>query len=101
MSIDEKISRIIKNTLEVVTIDELKNLLSSSSKVKGYIGFEPSGLVHIGWLIWMFKVKDLIDSGIEFYVLEATWHAYINDKLGGDLELIRKAARYTRGVMDA
>lgn len=101
MSVDEKLAKITRNTLEVVTRDELKELIGSSSKVKGYIGFEPSGLVHIGWLIWMFKVKDLVDVGVEFYVLEATWHAFINDKLGGNIDLIRKAARYTRGVMDA
>ncbi len=97
----DKLSIVLRNTVEVVTRDELAALLSREERVKGYLGFEPSGLVHIGWLVWMYKVKDLVDVGVEFYVLEATWHAYINDKLGGDMELIRKAARYTRKVLEA
>lgn len=100
MDIEEKISVISRNVEEIVTIEDLRKLLETTARPRGYIGFEPSGLVHIGWLVWMNKVRDLIDIGTEFYVLEATWHAYINDKLGGDLELIRKAARFTRKVME-
>jgi len=101
MDIDEKLEKVVRNTVEVITREELEGLLASNSKPRGYIGFEPSGLVHVGWLVWMYKVKDLVEAGVDFYVLEATWHAYINDKLGGDLELIRKAARYTRRVLEA
>ncbi|WP_440060134.1 tyrosine--tRNA ligase [Thermogladius sp. 4427co] len=91
----------IRNTLEVVTTEELASKLSSGEKVSGYLGFEPSGLVHIGWLVWMFKVRDLTSIGVDFIILEATWHAYINDKLGGDLDLIRKSARFVRYVLKA
>jgi len=101
LDLEERLEKITRNTVEVVTIDDLRVLLETNSKIRGYIGFEPSGLIHIGWLIWMSKVKDLIDAGVEFTVLEATWHAYINDKLGGNLDLIRKAARYTRKVMES
>jgi tyrosyl-tRNA synthetase len=101
MSSEERLKIATRNTVEVVTLEELKKLLEESTKIKGYIGFEPSGLVHIGWLVWMYKVKDLVDIGVDFYILEATWHAFINDKLGGDMELIRKAAKYTRGVLEA
>jgi len=100
VDVEEKVSRIVRNTEEVVTVEDLKHVFETTNKPKGYIGFEPSGLVHIGWLVWMNKIKDLLDVGIEFYVLEATWHAYINDKLGGNLDLIRKAARFTRKVME-
>ncbi|OYT40694.1 MAG: tyrosine--tRNA ligase [Desulfurococcales archaeon ex4484_58] len=100
MDIEEKISRVIHNTVEIVTVDDLRRVLETNEHPRGYIGYEPSGLVHVGWLIWMNKIRDLIDIGAEFYILEATWHAYINDKLGGDMELIRKAARFTRKVME-
>ncbi|MEM4101507.1 MAG: tyrosine--tRNA ligase, partial [Desulfurococcaceae archaeon] len=99
--VQEKLKVATRNTVEVVTVEELSNLLLEGEKPRGYIGFEPSGLVHVGWLVWMLKVKDLVELGVDFYILEATWHAYINDKLGGDLELIRKAARYTRRVLEA
>jgi len=69
--------------------------------LKGYIGYEPSGIIHIGWLIWMRKVKDLVEAGIDFTVLEATWHAMINDKLGGNLDLIRKSSELIKAVFEA
>lgn len=96
-----KLELISRNTVEIVTLDELREALSSGRRLKGYIGYEPSGLVHVGWLVWMFKVADLVEAGVDFVVLEATWHAYINDKLGGDMELIRDAAWLVREFMGA
>jgi tyrosyl-tRNA synthetase len=40
------------------------------------------------------KLRDLVDAGFDVTVLLADWHAYINDKLGGNLEKIRACARY-------
>uniref|UniRef100_A0A7J3Y068 Tyrosine--tRNA ligase n=1 Tax=Thermogladius calderae TaxID=1200300 RepID=A0A7J3Y068_9CREN len=96
-----KLDLALRNTVEVILPEELEARLSSGGRVTGYLGFEPSGLVHIGWLVWMFKVRDLTSVGVDFTILEATWHAFINDKLGGDLELIRKAARLVRHVLRA
>ncbi|WP_338599590.1 tyrosine--tRNA ligase [Sulfolobus tengchongensis] len=99
MSIDEKLHLITRNTAEIITVDELKKKIENNNKLKGYIGFEPSGLFHIGWLIWTQKVKDLIDAGVNMTILRATWHAWINDKLGGDMNLIKMAADYTIEVI--
>ncbi|MGC9209982.1 MAG: tyrosine--tRNA ligase [Acidilobus sp.] len=99
MDLDERVSLITRNLVEVITEGELREKLSTQSQLTGYIGYEPSGLVHIGHLIWMNKVKDLIEAGVRFKVLEATWHAVINDKLGGNIDLIRKAAWLMREVM--
>ncbi|MEM1873377.1 MAG: tyrosine--tRNA ligase [Acidilobaceae archaeon] len=101
MDLDAKMSLITRNTVEVVTVEELRQKLESGEKLRGYIGYEPSGLVHVGWLVWIFKVWDLVEAGVDFTILEATWHAFINDKLGGDMDLIRKSARLTREVMEA
>ena len=100
VDIDEKLSLITRNLVEVITVNELREKLETGGKLKGYIGYEPSGLVHVGWLVWMLKVKDLIDAGIEFTILEATWHAHINDKLGGDLNRIRRATKLVRAVLE-
>jgi len=84
--------KIMRNVEEVVTIDELKSL-ELRQNLKGYIGFEPSGLVHLGTgLICGNKVKDLSEAGINMTILLADWHAYINDKFNGDIEKIRTAA---------
>ncbi|MGC9071489.1 MAG: tyrosine--tRNA ligase [Acidilobus sp.] len=99
MDLDERLSLVTRNLVEIITEEELRGKLASQSRLTGYIGYEPSGLVHIGHLIWMGKVKDLVQAGVMFKVLEATWHAMINDKLGGDIDLIRKAAWLMREIM--
>lgn len=100
MDVNDKIKLASRNTVEVITLEDLKKVFEEKEHPRGYIGFEPSGLVHVGWLVWMNKVRDLLEAGVDFYILEATWHAYINDKLGGDMDLIRKAARLVRKVME-
>ncbi|MCY0883229.1 MAG: tyrosine--tRNA ligase, partial [Acidianus infernus] len=91
---EDKLSLITRNVEEIVTLDDLKKKLENNEKLKGYIGFEPSGLFHIGWLIWAQKVKDLSNAGVNMTLLMATWHAWINDKLNGDMELIKLAGKY-------
>jgi len=89
----DKLEKITVNAEEIVTVEELKTVLGKS-KPKGYIGFEPSGTVHIGWKICTNKIKDFLDCGFDFTILLADWHAYINDKLGGDLEKIKLCGKY-------
>ncbi|RLF21365.1 MAG: tyrosine--tRNA ligase, partial [Thermoprotei archaeon] len=81
------LKEVLMGVEEVITKEELAEALSE--KTKGYIGFEPSGLVHIGWLIWAWKVQDLVEAGVDMTVLAATWHAWINDKLGGEMDRIK------------
>lgn len=99
--VDKKIDLITRNTVEVVTFNDLRRVLEEKEQPRAYLGFEPSGLVHIGWLIWMYKIKDFVEAGLKVYILEATWHAFINDKLGGNINTIRLAAKYVRKVLEA
>jgi len=94
MDSEDRFNLLTRNTEEVVTPEELRTLLETNDHPKGYIGFEPSGLVHLGWVICSSKIKDFVDAGFDFTVFFADWHAYINDKLGGDIETIRTCARY-------
>ncbi len=89
----DKLERLMENTEEIVTIEELKNVLNKPHP-KAYIGFEPSGVVHLGWKICTNKIKDFLACGFDFTVLLADWHAFINDKLGGDIEKIKLCGRY-------
>lgn len=90
------LERITRNTEEVVTSDELTNLINEKEKPTSYIGIEPSGLMHIGSIICIDKVKDLLDCGFKVTVLLADWHAYLNDKLGGDIGDIRVCGEYLK-----
>ena len=93
MDLEAKFDLIKRNTEEVMTEADLKNLLNSGMKLKHYIGFEISGKIHLGTgLMCMSKVKDFIDAGIDVSIFLADWHSWINDKLGGDRETIKKVA---------
>jgi len=87
------LDKLTKNTEEIVTLNELKKAVNKN-KPRGYIGFEPSGTVHLGWKICTNKIKDFLECGFDFTVLLADWHAYINDKLEGDIEKIKLCGRY-------
>jgi tyrosyl-tRNA synthetase len=101
MDLEERFDLLVGNTEEVVTPEELRELLETVERPKGYIGFEPSGLVHLGWVICSKKIKDFIEAGFEFTIFFADWHAYINDKFGGDIETIRACARYMEDCFEA
>ncbi len=94
------IENIKRNLKEIVTFEELEKIVKKEYK-KAYIGFEPSGLVHLGWLMCGDKIKDLVDVGFDFYILLADWHAWINDKLNGDLEAIRVCGEYIKDAFSA
>jgi tyrosyl-tRNA synthetase len=94
LDLERKIELICRPpTEEVVTPEDLRALLENDKHPIAYNGFEPSGLVHLGTGVMCgYKMKDFVEAGVHFKVFLATWHAYLNNKLGGDLTLIRKAA---------
>jgi len=96
--------RVTANTAEVVTEEELRALCEKAARgetVRAYIGFEPSGHVHLGWKITADKVRDFVEAGFETTILLADWHAQINDKLGGSLENIRVCGEYMKDCFAA
>src|ERR687890_392041 len=96
MDLESKLSLITSEpTEEIVTINELKNLLQTISKPKHYIGLEISGKLHLGsLLIPGFKINDFIKAGIQSNVFLADWHTYINNKLNNDWTLIERISQY-------
>ncbi len=94
MDIEERLTLITRYpTEEVLTVDELRQYLETGVKLKHYIGFEISGYIHIGTgIVSLSKVVDLQRAGIEVSILLADIHSWLNNKLGGDLELIRRVA---------
>jgi len=82
-------------TEEVITLDELKILLETEAHPVAYDGFEPSGLAHLPFgVLRAIKLQDMLEAGCRFKLLLADWHAMINNKMGGDLEKIRKVGEY-------
>jgi tyrosyl-tRNA synthetase len=80
-------------TEEVLTVDELRQYLETGDKLRHYIGFEISGYIHIGsGIVSLSKVVDLQKAGVEVSILLADIHSWLNNKLGGDLDTIRRVA---------
>ena len=96
MDVTEKVDLIAKPpTEEIVTKEDLLELLKTNSRPKHYIGLEISGFLHLGSLISTgYKINDFIKAGVDCTVFLADWHTLINDKLGGDLETISKVSKY-------
>lgn len=94
MDIETKIELVCKQpTEEVITPEDLRHLLETEEHPIAYDGWEPSGLVHLGTgVICAYKIKDFVEAGIHYKAYLSTWHAWLNNKLGGDLNLIRKSA---------
>ena len=89
-----------RNMQEIVTEEELLSL--NLSKSKGYIGFEPSGIPHLGTgVLWPKKINDLVSAGVNFTILLADWHAFVNNKLSGDIEKIRLSGKVFQEGMKA
>jgi tyrosyl-tRNA synthetase len=57
---------------------------------RAYVGYEPSGVLHVGHMLTANKLIDLQEAGFEVVVLLADVHAYLNDK--GSFEEIRETA---------
>lgn len=95
MDLDQKLALIKDRAEEVLTIKELGSKLGTKTQLKGYVGFELSGFVHIGNGVIIGKqVENLMKSGINMNILLADWHSLINNKLGGDMEKIKMAGEY-------
>ena len=92
MDLESRLSLITSEpTEEIVTMNELKHLLQTTSRPKHYIGLEISGKLHLGSLILTgFKINDLIKANFNTTVFLADWHTFINNKLEGNWDKINK-----------
>ncbi|ABK78050.1 tyrosyl-tRNA synthetase [Cenarchaeum symbiosum A] len=89
-------------TEEIVTEDEMHELLGSEAHPRHYIGLEISGFLHLGSLVSTgYKVNDLAKAGVDCTIFLADWHTMINDKLGGDMDRIARVADYYRRAFGA
>ncbi len=92
MEVNEKIGLITRNCQEILTVEDLKALIENKTELTHYIGFEISGLIHLGTgLMSMGKIADFLKAGVKCKILLADFHSYLNNKLGGDWDNIRLA----------
>ena len=98
MDLDSKKENIKRGTLEVVTEEELLGKIKKDSPI-AYIGYEPSGKIHLGHAITVKKMIDLQNAGFKVKILLADLHAYLNGK--GSLEEIEEISKYNMNCFRA
>ena len=95
MTINERMDLIHQVGEEITTEDELKKLLESGDEIVAYDGFEPSGQIHIAQgLLRTININKMTKVGVKFKMFVADWHAYANNKMGGDLDKIKTVGKY-------
>lgn len=85
---------------ESVGIEHIVDCLADGTSMAGdgvlrcYVGFEPSGKAHIGWKVLSLQLKRMLEADANVLIFLADWHAWVNDKFGGNMEDIQKTAVY-------
>lgn len=80
---------------EIITVTELRTLLETNEHPTAYDGFEPSGLAHLPFgVLRPILVEDMLKAGVRMKLWIADWFAWVNNKMGGDLEKIREVGKY-------
>jgi tyrosyl-tRNA synthetase len=101
VDLEERVERVTRHTVEALTVEEIRALFQRTDRPRAYIGLEPSGALTVAHLIPIRKVIDLAEAGCDVTVFLADWHAWINDKLGGDLPRIEASGRYMQAAFAA
>ncbi|MFW6449826.1 MAG: tyrosine--tRNA ligase [Nanoarchaeota archaeon] len=100
---DEKRFNLVKEVGEEINTEaDLKKLVSEDRTLVAYDGFEPSGSIHIAQAVLRaINVNKMIKAGCRFKMFVADWHAWANNKMGGDLEKIQTVGKYFMEVWKA
>ena len=105
MEVKDRLELVLRNVAEpieefVITLQDLKELLKKKANPSAYIGYEPSGPIHIGYLPSIEKILDFQRAGFKVIILLADLHAFLNRK--GPLELIQEVSEtYWREIFKA
>lgn len=91
MDLESKLELVKRGALEIVTPEELPAKIEKKTKT-AYIGFEPSGKIHLGHAVTIQKMIDLQKAGFKIKILLADLHAYLNGK--GSLKDIKAISEY-------
>ena len=78
MDTAERTELVTRFTEEVISESEIEALFDEGTPT-AYIGYAPTGEMHIGHFTTMRKLADFIDAGIDVTVLIADLHAHLDD----------------------
>ncbi|MDD5253704.1 MAG: tyrosine--tRNA ligase [Candidatus Nanoarchaeia archaeon] len=79
MDTDKKLELIKRNTEEIVTEQELKELLKKKKNPVVYLGVSITGRPHVGYFVWVLKLADFLKAGFKVKLLLADLHGAMDN----------------------
>jgi len=95
LDIETRLAHVREVGEEIITEKELRTIFETNNHPTAYDGFEPSGLAHLPFgVLRPILVDDMIKAGVRMKLWIADWFAWVNNKMGGDLQKIQEVGRY-------
>ena len=95
MDVEHRFQTIASVAEEILTENELRELLAEKTNPVAYDGFEPSSIAHLPFAVFRpLIIEELQKAGVKFKLFLADWHGWINNKMGGNLEAIQSVGNY-------
>ena len=79
MDLKDKLELIKRNTQEIITEEELVELLKTKNKPVMYIGTAITGAPHISYFLWCMKCADFLKAGFKVKILLADLHGALDN----------------------
>ncbi len=98
MDSNEKLELIKRNTEEIITNQELEEVIKTKKQPSAYIGMACTGRIHIGYFVPIMKIKDFLKAGFKFKILIADLHSYLDDQKT-PFKLLDKRVKYYKEVL--
>ncbi|MFC7073656.1 tyrosine--tRNA ligase [Halovenus rubra] len=80
MDTAERLDLVTQYAEEVIEEDELRELLEAEDDPSVYIGYAPTGEMHIGHFTTIRKLADFLQADLDVTVLVADLHAHLDDE---------------------
>ena len=93
MTSQESLDFIKDNLAEIIGMKELEEKVLSGQTLKVYWGTAPTGKPHLGYMIPMIKIAQLVKAGCEMTIMFADLHAYL-DAMKTSWELLAFRTKY-------
>jgi tyrosyl-tRNA synthetase len=100
MDTAERTELVTRFTEEVIEGSEIEALFEESDAPSAYIGYAPTGEMHIGHFTTIRKLADFIEAGLDVTVLVADLHAHLDDAKS-PFELLDARSTYYQTAIEA
>lgn len=91
MELKKRLNLITRNLQEIITKEELEELLKKEKEISVYWGTMPTGSISIAYFFPMLKIADFLKAGLKVKILLADLHAALD---GVPWELLDKRTKY-------